>query len=645
MRSLTTTTILLLLATVLPASAVAQTKIEPAKIAPTKALEHVGRNVQVRLVVSSIGRSGEWHNLNSGKSWDAPGNLVIRLSPDVREELARRGFKNPGLDLLKKQIDVTGTVLEFRPGGKLVPGIELKSANDLKVVDDSAETPLPRTANARSGSPVEIKPEEGLQFIGRTVRVRLTPQAMGRAGELHLIHSGKSWDAPGNFQVRFGPDMLAAFAKDGIEDPGLHLLRKHIEVTGTVAESLPGGKRVPGIDLESLDDLTYVLQSTREAPSISELLSRRADVHLRNRKRFGNVVVAAIEAGSRPESLVSLKLKIGDDPPRLYRASAIEEVIVDGVPLDLSFDRKDRVLFVDKEKRTARLKADEEAERRVLSIGRRLWPRLTDEEHAEWVAQHKEFIATIQKHFSQLPLKLIETKYHLILTDIPDSEAQKYLAYLDTLYDEMCRAFGIPLGSNIWSGKCIVCAFQNRADFIRFELEVMKNTNGNPTNSGGICHGTGQGRIVISLFKGTFEARFATVLVHETSHGFVNRFRSDVTIPSWLNEGMAVWIAKYIVKEDDSLEKAQRKSIIALRDQQTLAGFFDGSQIPGERYGTASAMVDILVNRDSEKFRQFFIDIKLGYPAEEALQRAFNMSFAELTSLYGKSIGMPNLRH
>jgi hypothetical protein len=122
--------------------AIAQTKIEPAK-----ALEHVGGNVRVRLVVSSIGRSGEWHNLNSGKSWDALGNLVIRLSPDVRAALAKRGLKNPGPDLLKKQIEVTGIVREHRPGGKLVPGIELKSADDLKVVDDSVNSPLKKYTN------------------------------------------------------------------------------------------------------------------------------------------------------------------------------------------------------------------------------------------------------------------------------------------------------------------------------------------------------------------------------------------------------------------------------------------------------------------------------------------------------------------
>lgn len=626
-------TIAVSLIAAVPLPAMAQVRIEP-----TEGLKHVGENVRVRMTVITIGKGGENLTLNFRDSWKVEDCLIVWLDPTAQAAYKKLNLTVPQ-HFVRKQIEVTGRVIKINPGGLTRPAIVISDPANIRIIEST-----PPAAPAKT-EPLQIEAEKGLEHVGKRVRVRLRPQSLGRAGKFHNLNSGNSWDAEGNFQVRFDTNILAAFAKDGIDNPGLHLLRKHIEVTGVVQEIQPGGKRVPAIDLKSLDDLKYVLQSVREAPSISELLNRRVDVHLRGNNRFGNVLVTAVEAGSKPESIDSLKLQIGDKPTRLYRASSIEELIVDGVPLDLTFDRKDRVVFVDEEKRKARMKDDEEAERRVLSIGKRLWPRLTDEEHTEWIGKHKEFIKSTQDYFPQLPLRLIETKYFLILTDIPNEEAQKYLAYLDTLYDEMCKAFGIPLGSNIWSGKCIVCAFQNRADFIRFELEVMKNTNGNPTGSGGICHGTGEGRIVISLFKGTFEARFATVLVHETSHGFVNRFRSDVAAPSWLNEGMAVWIAKYIVQEDDTLEKSQQKSIVALQAQQTLAGFFDGSQITGERYGTASAMVDILVNRDSEKFRQFFIDIKLGYPTEEALQRAYKMSFADLTTLYGKRIGMPNLKH
>lgn len=618
--------------------AFAQTDTEkPIAIRPEQGLESIGKTVRVRLTVRAIGRgSGDRHLMHSGPKWDAPGNLQIRLSPEIREAYAKQGIEKPNSHFLKKTIEVTGKVIELRPGGKRCAAIELQSTSDLKVVTGDAPKPPGATV---------IQPEQGLQFVGKRVRVKLTVQSIGRGGEFQNLNSGEAYNSPGNLQIRIGAAVVAAFAKQGIDQPTQHFLRKRIEVVGTVGETRPGGFRVATITLSTADDLSYVLESTRKAPAVSELLNRRIDLYLRDGRRYGDVLVTGLEMGSVRESLASLKVKVGETGPRLFRAAAVEEIVVDGVPLDLSYDRGTRALAVDAEKRAGRMKEAEETERRVLALGKRLWPRVSDEEHAEWLEQHREFATTVQKHFPQLPLRIIETKYYLILTDIPDVEARRSLGYLDTLYDEMCRAFGIPLGSNIWYGKCVVCAFQNRADFIRFELEVMKNTKGNPTNAGGICHGGGTGRVVISLFsKGNQTARFATVLVHETSHGIASRVLSDIRIPSWLNEGMAVWIAGYIVKDDQTLERSQRKSVVALREQQTLSGFFEALQIPGDHYGAGSAMVDILIRKDSDRFREFFTDIKKGYPQDEALKRSYEMTFDELTQLYGLSIGLPNLR-
>lgn len=613
-------------------SALGQSQIDP-----TQGLKHVGETVRVRMSVMSIGRAGEQLVLHSRDSWKVEDCFIIRLDTDAQAAYKKMGIQLPGV-FIRKQIEVTGLVQTIKPGGLTRPVIFVSSPASIRILGP------PKPTASSGGKPVEIKPEQGLQYVGKTVRVRLTVSSIGRGGESHNLNSARSWDAAGNLQVRLNPDVRAEYAMQGIENPGLHFLRKEIEVTGIVREIRPGGMRVPAIDLKSSDDLRSVLQSTRKAPAISELVNRRIELHLRDGKRFGNVLVTALSTGTVPESVSDLKVQIGDAGPRLYKAAAIEDIVADGVPLDLGYDRKNRVLFVDEEKRKARLKDAEETERRVLSLGKRLWPRLSDEEHSAWLEKHKEFAQSVQAHFPQLPLRVVETKFYVIVTDLPAAEARKYLGYLDTLYDTMCRAFGIPLGSNIWCGKCVVVAFQNRADFIRFEIEVMKNTKGNPTKSGGICHADGHGRVVISLFKGDFTARFATVLVHETSHGIVARFLSDIRIPSWLNEGMAVWIAKYVVKEDDTLEKSQKRSVETLRQQPTLAGFFDAPQVTGEYYGSGSAMVDLLLRRDSVAFRQFFTDIKQGYSQEEALQRAYRMTFADLARLYGRRIGLPNLQ-
>ncbi|MBI1312571.1 hypothetical protein GC176_14860 [bacterium] len=627
---------LLVMLSGLQSAAFAQTEIDP-----TTGLQHDGKSVRVRLTVQSIGKAaGDVHVLNSAKTWNEPGNLQIRIGPELHAEFVKQGIERPAFHFAKKTVQATGTIRIRRPGGIDVPGIDLGSVSDIRIVP---ATEPPRTTPSSASEAVAIEPSQGLANVGKRVRVRLMVQSMGRSSDTYNLNSGKSWDEPGNLQIRFSPDIIDAYEKQGIEKPQQHFYLKQVEVTGVVREIRPGNVRVAAIDLQSVDDLTYVLEATRKAPAVSDLIDRQIDLYLRNGQRLGELTVTGVQTGEAPDSLSSLSVRTADDRVRRYAAAAIEEVVVDGIPLDLSYDRRTRLLAVNPKKREARLKDAEETERRVLALGKRIWPHVSDEEHADWIAQHREFIASVQQHFPELPLRPIESRYYLILTDIPDADAQQYLGYLDTLYDEMCKAFGIPLGSNIWCGKCIVVAFQNRPDFIRFELEMMKNQQ-NPQQAGGICHGTGTGRVVISLFKGSFTARFATVLVHETSHGFVSRFLSDIRIPSWLNEGMAVWIAGFIVKDDDTLQKSQRKSIAAIRQQQTLTGFFEANQIDGDYYGCGSALVDLLIRKDEKKFREFFVDLKKGYPQENALQRAYDLSFDDLAQLYGRSIGLPDLQ-
>jgi hypothetical protein len=491
---------------------------------------------------------------------------------------------------------------------------------------------------------IEIKSSEGLDNVGKRVRVKLTVQSIGRGAEMYNLNSEKSWKAPGNLQVRLSQEIFNDYVKQGIEQPQRHFFLKHVEVTGVIREVRPGGIPVAAIDLESVDDLKHVLRVSREAPAVEDLGDRRIDLYLKNGQQYGDVIVAEVIPGKVPNSLVSIDVRIGDKPgARRFRAAGIEEIVVEGLPLDLAYDRRLRATVVDQKKREARLKVEEANEQRVLALGKHIWPYVTDQEHTDWIAQHRQFLASVQGHFQDLPLQLVESKYFLILTDIPDAEARKYLAYLDALYDEMSLVFGVPQGSNIWCGKCIVVAFQNRADFVRFEIEIMKNS-GDPQKSGGSCHSADSGRVVVSLYKESLTDRFAALLAIETAHGFVWRFRSNVRVPSWVDQGMSLSLADQIVKGDKSLENAQRKSITAIRQQRTLGGVFDAFQIEDDAFGSAAAMVSLLVRRDGRKFRQFFIDLKMGVPQEEALQNAYGLSFGDLAQLYGRGIGVPDLK-
>ena len=467
-----------------------------------------------------------------------------------------------------------------------------------------------------------------------------------------MLRSKPSWQDEGCFIVHVSGAARASYAGLGgkLTD---HFLNRKIQVTGVIKKIAPDGNLravLPVSSPESLRILTApkpVSKSGMPKPEflrVSELVSRRVDLYLRDRRILGDVTITAIEVGSEPETLLTLKAKIGDLRSRLYKARTIEDIAVDGVRLSLKYDRDEDVLAVNEKDRKDRKDAAEADRLRLAAVNKELWARLSDEQNEDWTERHRAFAETVQDKFPQLNMRVAETKYFLFLTDIPASEVNTYIDYLDRMYLEMCRAYGIPEGYNIWCGKCVVVAFEEQRDFIRFEVEMMKNT-GNPSESVGYCHNRDDGRVVISLFSGDRPSRFGSTLVHETAYGLTARYLSNVDVPAWLNDGMAVWIADYIVSQDSTLERSQRRAVAALQKQKTLAGFFDAPQTSDDRYGTAAAMVQILLEIDKQKFSRFVRDIKLGFTQKAALDRNFGLTLGQLTSEYGRRIGIPSLRH
>src|SRR5690606_11851392 len=110
----------------------------------------------------------------------------------------------------------------------------------------------------------------------------------------------------------------------------------------------------------------------------------------------------------------------------------------------------------------------------------------------------------------------------------------------DNMYNRLTDLFAIKRGDNIWLGKCLILIFRNSDDYHRFQA-VMHQTNSG--TSAGMCHGFGSGEVHIAFFRQPAEMQFAHVLVHESVHGFLHRYRSPVHVPTWINEGLAEYIA------------------------------------------------------------------------------------------------------
>ena len=184
-------------------------------------------------------------------------------------------------------------------------------------------------------------------------------------------------------------------------------------------------------------------------------------------------------------------------------------------------------------------------EKRLTANRDQFWGRLSQEDHESFMEKHQQFLSKVKTTLPDLTFRLVETEYFLFFTDLEPAEVNGYIAYLDAMYKELCKAFGLSPDKNIWCGKCVVVAFNQRRDFLRFQGLVMKNDDA--AGAQGLCHQSRDGTVIFSGYKGD-NGFFGHVLVHETSHGFVHRYMTTARAPSWLNEGISDWLATRLSK-------------------------------------------------------------------------------------------------
>ena len=235
------------------------------------------------------------------------------------------------------------------------------------------------------------------------------------------------------------------------------------------------------------------------------------------------------------------------------------------------------------------LRRQKEAER--LEFYRRtkvwLWPELTEQQQQEAVARHKEYLDTVAQAFPDHPLRLYESEYFLFFSDMPPAQVQMYTPYLDKMYQHLCKAFGIQKGTNIWVGKAMVIVFSMRESYEQFEQQFFNNPAG---QSAGRAHQKGDGTVLITFPRGQDPLTFAGILVHETTHGFVHRYKSRVFVPTWLNEGMADWAAIAVVPNDPQSRIKPQIAKQTMLQTRSLGGLFTADSIAGWQYGAASGL-------------------------------------------------------
>lgn len=368
---------------------------------------------------------------------------------------------------------------------------------------------------------------------------------------------------------------------------------------------------------------------------IQELTGQRIDVVLTNQKILANHKVILAPVDESTGGLSRLKVQApGETRSRTIRLNQVQEIFVRDRPLDVRYDRRNRVLVHDPERRQQREAHQEQVARQLAGQRAHYWPILDDTDHEQFLEKHRQFVQRTKQSLPQLKLQTIETQRFIFTTDLSPEAANVYIAYLDDMYGLLCEAFGRSPDKNLWCGKCVVFTFRQEETYHFFEQQIM---DVDARGSQGLCHQSSDGTVIFAGFQGD-NGSFGHVLVHETTHGFIHRYLSSARIPSWLNEGIADWMANAVVRGERGARRARQSAQLAVVNGG-IGDLLTTDRIPAGTYGTACSLVEILVARDQGgQFKQFVVLMKEGREPETALQESFGLTYGDLQALYALRI-------
>jgi hypothetical protein len=375
---------------------------------------------------------------------------------------------------------------------------------------------------------------------------------------------------------------------------------------------------------------------------LTDMIGQKLTIALKNGKSLENAELTKAVAGPQPLSVKSLTVKTDKGRSQTVAIASIQEIYLGDEPLDIVYDRKTNTIAHSPELRQKRYDHAAKVLDRLTARRQRLWEDLSDEKQAEYVAEDKEYLKKVEQAYPQLRFTLYETKYFLFFTDMPQQQIGLYIQHLDRMYEFLGTAFGVRPGKNIWRGKCVIVCFLDERHFLEFEAKFMDNVDA--VGAQGICHSHPNGRVVMACFRGNDPVFFATVLVHETAHGYLHRHKSTPHVQSWINEGVADWVAGAITKHDD-IKRRQKEAYARIAAFRTLGGdFFTRHGLERWQYGLASGMVEYLLRIDAQKFRQFIEGINEGLTWEESLKESYGVTPEQLAQEFGKTVGLPGLQ-
>lgn len=245
-----------------------------------------------------------------------------------------------------------------------------------------------------------------------------------------------------------------------------------------------------------------------------------------------------------------------------------------------------------------------------------------------------------------IKFETLETQHFLVFTDWDPREYAFLRENVENAYSVVSAQFNRSAGDNVFIGKLPIFMITSKSNFDRFTKDISRMTDA-PKDLAGYYRGMPDGFGYMVMWKPDVKAaggnvraaerEWAHVLVHEFTHAFVARYRTDAQIPRWLGEGIAEVISskkfpRAHVHAYVRMLAGQGKGIEKIFEDKDFNTFV------GTDYPLAQTVVETLIAGDPKVFLRYFNDIKDGVNPDEALRTNYHCDRQGLESAWRKYV-------
>lgn len=254
------------------------------------------------------------------------------------------------------------------------------------------------------------------------------------------------------------------------------------------------------------------------------------------------------------------------------------------------------------------------------------WPELSEAQRAVETARVRARAEAMVRG-AGLALSQTDAGEFILFTDLDEKATKEAAAQLERMYRALVRTLELPAETRLFQGKAVVFLLTKRDEFVHLEREAF---GVDPNGAIGMCH-LRDADVFVVCHKAEDETAYMSTLIHETVHGFMYRYKSPAELPIWANEGLADYIAGFLLT--NSLEPGrhwtQAKAFVRSGEDASdvlYQSYEDGTWPEKDSYAVSHMLVRHMLRRDARAMKQWIDDIKDGLDWRGSLRERFALT-------------------